>query len=185
MKHTDTIDAGALTQARNNLAIFVTDAAEDRAQTLGFGWRPSCLAPTNYPDLQREFRASSISAAPYRVCAGHADRTIYGPPAANYAFRFWHDTRHAVAELTFDAQDEMALAADHLESLRAAGFRAGSLEHRLFHADTMGQAYFGAVTGAFVGDQLRFAVNAVERGLGDAVAIEARAIGVPLRAQPR
>jgi hypothetical protein len=171
---TDFIDAGALSQARQHIAHFITETAERRAEQLGFGWRTSASAPIGYPDRRREFVAARHSGLPLRVNPGD-DGCQLVPPLAVEAFSFWHATEHALRELTCSPAEEMELAVSHLDTLRTAGFGPGSLEHRLFHADTVGQAYFNALTGRSVSDPERFGIDAVTRGVDEAARIEIRA----------
>jgi hypothetical protein len=67
------------------------------------------------------------------------------------------------------------VAEAQLGVLRAAGFRAGSLEYELLHADTLGQTLCGAATGGFAQDQTCFARAAVTSSL--ALAIRSELIG--------
>jgi hypothetical protein len=155
--------------ARRNLTSFVTDQAEATARRLGFGWRGSELAPCSFDELQREYWSSELSGLPLRVSARFCERTIYGSPNGNHAMRFWHDTAHVRLGLNFTPDDEMELGCHHLEVLRAHGFAAESLEHRLLHADTIGQTLCNATIGRFPIDQRRFAETALRLGVVGAI----------------
>jgi hypothetical protein len=162
--------------ATQNLGRFILCAAAQRVEELGFGWVTSERAPTIYPALLEAFAASEASKVSYPVSGANCEGTVYGTPTANRALRFWHDTRHAQLGLTFAYEDEMLLAVDHLDSFSCSGFDEDSLEYRLFYADTMGQAYFGACGHGFVGDQLRFALGVAAHGLKVGVELEAAAM---------
>jgi hypothetical protein len=155
--------------ARRNLTSFVTDQAEATARRLGFGWRGSELAPHSFVELQREHRSSELTGLPLRVSTRFCDRTIYTSPDGNRAMRFWHDTSHVRLGLTFTPDDEMELGCYHLEVLRAHGFAADSLEHRLLHADTIGQTLCNVTIGRFPIDQWRFAEIATRLGVASAI----------------
>ena len=76
---------------------------------------------------------------------------------------------------SFEAEDEMLLGAHHLDVLRESGYGANTLEHRLFHADTVGQTLCLVDIGAFPTNQLRFAIVAARQGIDDAIELEAMA----------
>lgn len=160
--------------ARRNLTSFVTEQAEAAARRLGFGWRGSELAPDSFDNLQREHRSSEFSGLPLRVSSRFCERTIYDSPEANHAMRFWHDTSHVRLALAFTPDDEMELGCYHLGVLRANGFAADSLEHRLLHADTIGQTLCNVTIGQFPVDQLRFVETAVQVGVTGAIEDVAR-----------
>jgi len=160
--------------ARRNLTSFVTERAEATARRLGFGWRGSELAPDSFAELQREHRSSELSGLPLRVSSHFCERTIYNSPDGNHAMRFWHDTSHVRLCLHFTPDDEMELGCYHLEVLRTHGFVAESLEHRLLHADTIGQTLCNATLGRFPIDQLHFAGIAMRLGVAGAIEDVAR-----------
>jgi len=160
--------------ARRNLTSFVTEQAEATARRLGFCWRGSELAPDSFDELQREHRASKLSGLPLRVSSHFCDQAIYDSPIGNHAMRFWHDTAHVRLGLNFTPDDEMELACHHLEALRADGFAADSLEHRLLHADTIGQTLCNVTIGHFPIDQLRFAETAMRLDISAAIEDVAR-----------
>lgn len=155
--------------ARRNLTGFVTEQAEAASRRLGFGWRASELAPESFKDLQHEHRSSELSRLPLRISPRFSERTIYCSRAANHAMRFWHDTSHVQLGLNFTPDDEIELGCYHLEVLRANGFTADSLEHRLLHADTIGQTLCHVTIGRWPIDQLRFAHTASRFGIGSAI----------------
>lgn len=160
--------------ARQNLATLVHEQAEAASRRLGFGWRATELAPSTYEGLLREHKACRYSGLPLRVSTRFCDATIYVDAAANHAMRFWHDTSHVALGLSFHAEDEMELGCYHLAALRSVGFDADTAEHRLLHADTIGQTLCVATLGRFPRNQLKFAVAALEHGVEEAIEMEAR-----------
>lgn len=159
----------AISVAAGRLGDFIVDQANRARDRLGFGWRPAELAPSTYSELRQEHRASQLTLLPMRVSSLFCEQTIYGSPGTNHAMRFWHDTEHVRLSLKFEADDEMALGVHHLEVLRSAGFGAHSIEHRLLHADTIGQTLCIATLGRFPSNQKRFCDTAVRWGVQAAV----------------
>ena len=88
------------------------------------------------------------------------------------AFRFWHDFTHVRLGRGFDLDGEVEVATSQLDVLDAAGFRPGSLEFELFHADTLGQTISGVATGDFPSNQLCFARLSIESSLTFAIRTE-------------
>ena len=164
--------------AQRNLAKFVQAQAEAAKHRLGFGWRASSSHHPRFSQLYREHRASDLSGLPLRVSSLHCENSIFGSHEANHAMRFWHDTSHVRLRLGFSADDEMELGCHHLEVLRSEGFQPTSLEHRLLHADTLGQVLCSATIGHFPDDQLQFALTAVQHGI-DAAIEEAKCTSAP------
>lgn len=139
--------------ARHNLSEFI----RERAEWLGlFGVRMevSASAPETYSALLHEWRACDGTCI--TVSGMHCDNTIYTTPEVNHMFRFWHDYLHLEHKKPFTLAGELFIGALHCESV-AAHFGAGSMEHKLMMADTIGQSTFEAVTGAFPKDQRAFA----------------------------
>ena len=174
----------AIDVAARRLGEFIVEQANRARDRLGFGWRPTDIAPSTYSELRREHRASELTCLPLRVSALFCDQTIYGSPTINHAMRFWHDTEHVRLSLNFEADDEMTLGVHHLEALRREGFGAHSIEHQLLHADTIGQTLCLAVLRRFPTDQKQFCATAVRWGVQAAVERErGRMTESPLAAQ--
>lgn len=75
-------------------------------------------------------------------------------------------------ERGFDADGETDVACFQLEVLRAAGFSHRSLEHRLLHADSLGQNLCLAMIGRYPTNQMRFALWCLSDGVDEAIAYE-------------
>jgi hypothetical protein len=155
-----------------NLRWFVLVEANAMAQLVGFGWQGDPKAPADYRSLLRAYVRSQVTGCPLLVSDEHADRTIYGGQAGNLAFRFWHDVTHVRLGRGFDLDGEIKVAVAQLDVLAAAGFKPGSLEFELMHADTLGQTLCGAATGEFPRDQACFVRLSLESSLTRAIRAE-------------
>lgn len=172
MPHDHSQPSAALASARASLSRFVVVEASAVAQHVGFGWRGDPAAPADLRSLLRAYARSRATGLPLLVSDEHSETTIYGSIEANLAFRFWHDLTHVRLGRGFDLDGEIAVANAQLDVLRAGGLGPGSLEHELFHADTLGQTLCGAATGDFPRDQLCFARTSIEHSLRLAIRAE-------------
>lgn len=171
------IEMAEIDQARHNLTIFTYQQAHTRREELGFGWRSSPNAPSGFDELRREFKASQASGLPLRVSSLYCENTMFFAPEANFALRFWHDTNHVRLDADFGHDGEVAVACYQLEALRAAGYPATSLEHRLLHADSFGQTLCVAVIGRYPVNQWRFDLWCLTDGVDEAIAYEFAKLG--------
>lgn len=95
------------------------------------------------------------------VSDAHSDRTIYGDPEVNYAFRAWHDWTHwqIQAELTPEGERDVCKAQ---QADLCAVFGKGSLHGKvrgmclILHAEIVGQVEYEQRHGYFPDDQVRF-----------------------------
>lgn len=159
--------------ARINLSHFMTEQAERARQKHGIDFVASTDAPSDYPALLAAYDTATSAGKRFPVSNAHCERTIYPNPTSNLRFRFVHDMEHVTRGLDFSVDDEIDVACHHLEALRTAGYPADSYEHRLLHADTIGQTYCQVLIGRFPFDQLRFAYDCVDYGVDAAVEREA------------
>lgn len=166
------IDLFELTAARKRLSWFVQMQAHQTAHYVGFGWEAKNDAPSDYPSLVEAFENSLQTGKPLPISNAFCDRTIYLSPAGNVQMRFWHDVSHVRTGRTFRGSDELQLAEYHLRAASRAGFTRDSLEHRLFYADTMGQASCQINVGRYPEDQLDFALRCVRYGVPAAIDYE-------------
>jgi hypothetical protein len=164
--------ATTFSDACANLNRFVTVIAETWTQFTGFGWQGDPKAPTDYGSLLQAYVRSQLTGEPLPVSNQHSDRSIYGSPEGNLAYRFWHDVTHMRLGLGFELDDEIEVANVQLDVLRAAGFEPGSLEYELLHADTLGQTLAGAAIGSFPANQVCFARLSLESSLSKAIRAE-------------
>lgn len=157
---------------RTNLGCFIRDQADRTKADHGLWYVPSTDAPSSYSVLLTTYRACLDTGTPFPVSPAHCEQTIFTESQLNWAFRFVHDLEHVQRQLSFDVEDELAVGAYHLEALRAAGYRPDSFEHRLLHADTIGQTYCFALLGRFPYNQRRFDYDCVDYGVEAAVELE-------------
>lgn len=115
------------------------------------GWDVSDIAPhtlegiTGY--IQRVGRPC--------VWRGGSERTIFGEPETNYAFRAWHDVRHWQSGATFDAEGEAIVCMLQQADIRKL-FGPHPEFEALLHAEVLGQLRHQEVHGAFPDDQYGF-----------------------------
>jgi hypothetical protein len=158
---------------RENLGRFVLHEAERAGVEHGISYVPSINAPSTYDELLTTYAACIHSGAPFPISPDNCQRTIYTSPQINWAFRFVHDLVHIDNRLSFTPLDEVAVGAIQLEALRAARYGPGSVEHRLLHADTIGQTFCSAVLGRFPYNQRLFVYDCLHYGVDAAVEREA------------
>lgn len=168
-----------LVLARRGLATFVRRQAVETEQRLGFGIRPTPIAPSTYQQLRGAYVTSVDSGVPLPISNLHCDDSIYFAPSDNVAFRFWHDTAHVVMGVSFALEDELELAQWHLEQLERGGFESDSLPWKVFHADMVGQIQLMGLIGRFPGHQLRFVTDCIEFGTGIGLLDEIRRLPDP------
>ncbi len=159
-------------QARQNLTAAVLAIAGEVAVASGFGFTAVEDAPSTFEAVVEAHAQSVATGAVFPIWNGASDDCVYTLAEGNFAFRFWHDVRHAEYGLTFSADDELLLATHQLAELQRF-FAPGSKELELFYFDTIGQTRYGSEVGGFVGNQLRFVRNCCDHGLIEAIAWEA------------
>lgn len=140
--------------ARHNLSMFVLAEAQSIMNQYGVSMRAAPNAPDTYSDLLNEWR--ECSGTRIVVSSLNCANTIYTTPEVNQLFRFWHDWLHLYHGKDFSLSGELYIGALHCQAV-ASFYGAGSMEHKLMMADTIGQSTFEAVTGAFPKDQRAFA----------------------------
>lgn len=159
-------------QASINLSRFVTAQAIAAERLVGFSWKPSANAPSQFSALKRAYLASTWTGQRLLVSDEHCEETIYISALENYAFRFWHDVTHVRMDQGFDLDGEIIVARSHLAVLTAAGWGEGSPEYELFRAETLGRALCFNASGQFPNNQPCFARRAVTSSLGRAIRAE-------------
>lgn len=89
----------------------------------------------------------------------NSERTIFGCPEHNWAFRAWHDWTHLVISAPFTLDGELAVAHRQIADMyRVYGHGPQSnLFARLILEEVYGQALHFARTGEFPKDQIAFA----------------------------
>lgn len=103
-------------------------------------------APNTFPELCAQAAGSLV------VWPGASERTIYGCPRVNWAFRAWHDLIHLQLGADFTLEGEVRVAK---EQARLLGDRLGEL----VLAEVKGQAEYYQRHGYFPVDQVSFIQN--------------------------
>jgi hypothetical protein len=118
------------------------------------GFDVSFDAPSSYEDLHRLL----VTGARLRVWAGASDKTIYGDPEINHAFRAWHDWSHWIARQPFTPRGERAVSAAQCRHLLIDyGDNAHTRRWQLIiDAEVVGQNEYQARYQRFPADQAGF-----------------------------
>lgn len=149
-----TLTRHAFDSACANLDRFMIGHAAKFRRIHGFSYEESPNAPETFEALKNEYRHSRRYMKPFRVFDGASDDCVYSREG-NYAFRFWHDLTHVLADadLTFHGEVKAIM---HQLPVVIGQFGADSLEVKIFEADTLGQLGYFHATGAHVEDQRDF-----------------------------
>ena len=97
-----------------------------------------------------------------RICVSgqFSDRTIFGAPVINHAFRAWHDWHHVRLQATFDREGEATtMAAQYGDCLRLLPSTLWRPAWRVLECEIIGQFDYQAFTGQFPCDQRAFALG--------------------------
>ena len=120
-------------------------------------------APTSLPELNAYIEQNRR----IKVDSRNSDRTIFGCPEHNWAFRAWHDWTHWRIGAEFTLQGERAVAARQISDLKLVfGTACPPLWEALILEEVVGQAEHQHRTGEFPRDQLAFAREALGLGSG-------------------
>ena len=134
----------------------LSDAAVSIANTLmPGGYDVSDTAPNTYEALVQSYGDKGRMT----VWSGASDKTIFGDPKANYAFRAWHDMTHLRLAAHFTPEGEHAVCEAQSEDVRMLYGDSPEADHMigLLHAEIDGQVqYAQAHEGAFPVDQRGF-----------------------------
>jgi hypothetical protein len=101
-------------------------------------------APYSFESL----KASSVSGLV--VWSGASDKTIYGAPSVNWAFRAWHDSLHLKLNAPFTLEGETLVA---LEQCRLIGSDQWA---KIIMGEVIGQVEYLNKYGTFPADQIEF-----------------------------
>ncbi|QDB70978.1 hypothetical protein bb8_p03 [Bordetella phage vB_BbrP_BB8] len=157
-----TINDYLIDKARAELTLYMILEAHRLQKELGFGYVESDTAPGKFNLLKAAFAHSLRTCEPLPVYAGGSDNTIYTSKEGNWAFRFCHDVAHVLLNAGFGSADEAKVSKYQADRV-AKHFGKGSLEHRLFVADTLGQVAYYAVHNDFPENQLAFVRSMLTR----------------------
>jgi hypothetical protein len=170
------LDERVLLQPCLTLTAFVLSEAARVAETEGFGWKPVLDPPDGFNAVLEAYHHCKQTNERFPVATTGSTTSIYAGIEANHAFRFLHDMTHIRLELGFDPESELYVAVEQLNLLRRAGFKVGSLEWHLLHADTIGQLVAYCTLDRFVIDQRAFVFDCVLLGLKRAIDHEAERV---------
>lgn len=151
-----TINEFTIDKARHALTLYMIHEANKLRKELGFGYVESDNAPEKFNVLKAAFAHSLRTLEALPVYSGGSDHSIYTSKEGNWAFRFCHDVAHVLLNAGFGPADETKVIKYQGDKV-AKQFGKGSIEHRLFMADTLGQVAYYAVHQDFPVDQLAFA----------------------------
>ncbi len=150
-----------LNVARARLSSFVMRMANDITRSTGINYEENDAAPETWLEAKAMFQSALTLNKPVYVRKSDSDMTIYTSPAANWAFRFWHDYVHFKHDLSHSFIDEILVSNFQVEAVERE-FGVGSLEAKLMAADTYGQVMYFRVHGTFIADQLAFAKSYIQ-----------------------
>ncbi len=124
------------------------------------GWMSSETAPETLEALiERTARDGIIT-----VSSLHSERTIFGSPWINAAFRAWHDAVHLAIGAPFTLEGEREVCFEQqrqLEERYEAAVGTAELDFwlTLIRIEVIGQAEYFERTGAFPEDQVAFCID--------------------------
>ena len=120
------------------------------------GWD---IVPERYaPSTLGELRMVHAITGRIAISGANSDRTIFGDPEVNFAFRAWHDWHHLKLGAQFDPAGELAVANSQAGDLIALYGAAVSRPWRkLLEIEINGQVRYFAYHNCFPDDQIGFA----------------------------
>jgi hypothetical protein len=125
------------------------------------GWMVSDDAPDTLASLQACIeRDGRIT-----VWRGGSDATMFADAEINYAFRAWHDSRHARLNAEFDSAGELETMRAQIADLTAlyAGHDRLAIWTRYLEIEIAGQFDFAAAHGGeFPADQYQFTLDSLK-----------------------
>lgn len=145
---------------RNPLTDFAFDIQFNAAvlticsRVLPGGYDVSDVAPETYDELIAHLDAGKRML----VYSGGSQRTIYGDPEVNYAFRAWHDWCHWRGRHDFSHEGEgraCAMQGNHLVTVYGESSQTRRWR-RILHAEIIGQREFFDAHDVFPDDQRAF-----------------------------
>ena len=118
------------------------------------GWD---IVPERYaPSTLGELRMVHAITGRIAVSGANSDRTIFGDPEVNFAFRAWHDWHHLDLGAQFDPKGEARVcAAQQSDIMCLYGYQP--LWDRLLDIEVNGQVRYFAYHNCFPVDQIGFA----------------------------
>lgn len=126
-------------------------------------------APTNLYELN-EYIADNKRIL---VNGANSERTIFGDPEHNWAFRAWHDWTHWILQAEFTLDGELAVAHRQCQDIARIFGHSERTDrwHRIIMAEVYGQALYKHLTGEFPRDQIAFDRTYKHNGMTQALTI--------------
>ena len=129
------------------------------------GYNASSIPPMSFEELKRMY----ANTGRITVSTDHSDKTIFGDPAFNWAFRAWHDYCHLIEDADFSLQGETTACETQCSQV-VESFVSGELDPNLtcadirqiinlLRAEVIGQAFYKQIHGDFVQDQVAFVME--------------------------
>ncbi len=128
------------------------------------GFDVSDAAPETYDELMAHLDAGGRML----VYSGGSERTIYGDPQVNFAFRAWHDWCHWRGGYDFSYEGERAactMQGDHLVALYGESPQTRRWR-RILQAEIKGQRDYFDRHGEFPADQRGFVESYLAKRIG-------------------
>lgn len=126
----------------------------NRLNPAGFDLLPDAEAPSSLEALT-EYHALHHRLA---VSKDYSDKTAFGDPEVNWAFRAWHDWTHQHHQLPLTFEGENAVAWLQVGHLRDLGLWTPFRQAWLL-SEVVGQAKLLRDTGSFPDDQWEFTIS--------------------------
>ena len=100
------------------------------------------------------------------VSKGHSDKTIFGEPEFNWAFRAWHDSAHFRINAPFTLEGEIAACEQQIKDMvqRYGKSKQTDKWAQMIRIEVIGQAIHFENEGAFPVDQVAFMQSKLEAG---------------------
>lgn len=144
-------------------ALFERATMAIAAKLVPQGWRGHDKAPDNLRDLKTLWGNCSRIGGPVIVSDQHCGRTVFSGPAANMAFRAWHDHRHITESAEFDDAGEHkvheAMSTDLYRWRMEQGIARMSRSFDLLRCENIGQLDYWRAFGSPPDDQRTFALG--------------------------
>lgn len=145
-------------------ALFERATLAIAARLVPQGWRGHDKAPDNLRDLKDLWANCARIGGPVIVSDLHCDRTVFSGPAANMAFRAWHDYRHITEGAEFDDAGENLVANSMANDLAAFASAFDpmadySRPFALLECENIGQLDYWRASGNPPVDQRTFALG--------------------------
>ncbi len=119
------------------------------------GFDVSANAPDSLESLTRHYQETGR----LLVWNGASDKTIFGDPEVNYAFRAWHDSKHIFGQFAFNLEGETQAFFAQAKDIYAL-FGGGTIANGfvdILRAEIIGEFEYTEVRGGFPIDQIGFA----------------------------